>query len=117
MEETSLMQEVEQDLLNMEAIDIEDEEDYILSARSTNKWNEFRDRLAKKMFEDVDTTSPLYLHPSDGSNTIIIEKLQGSSNYRAWKRSLEIALAAKRKLGFATGAVTRDKEDSVKQEA
>ncbi|KAL2940425.1 Retrovirus-related Pol polyprotein from transposon RE1 [Bienertia sinuspersici] len=65
----------------------------------------------------VDTTSLLYLHPSDGSNTIIIEKLQGSSNYRAWKRSLEIALAAKRKLGFATGAVTRDKEDSVKQEA
>ncbi|KAL2942202.1 Protein ALP1-like [Bienertia sinuspersici] len=52
MEETSLMQEVEQDLLNMEAIDVEEEEDYILSARSTIEWNEFRDRLAKKMFEE-----------------------------------------------------------------
>ncbi|XP_021839034.1 uncharacterized protein [Spinacia oleracea] len=53
MEETSLMQEVEEDLLNMEAIDEEDEEDdYILTARSTNEWNEFRDDLAKNMFDE-----------------------------------------------------------------
>ncbi|KAL2943511.1 putative nuclease HARBI1 [Bienertia sinuspersici] len=33
MEETSLMQEVEQDLLNMEAIDVTEEEDYIFDKR------------------------------------------------------------------------------------
>lgn len=53
MEETTLMEEVEQDLLNTEVIDVEEEDDdYILSARSTNIWNEFRDRLANNMFEE-----------------------------------------------------------------
>ncbi|KAL2905355.1 Protein ALP1-like [Bienertia sinuspersici] len=53
MEETNLLQEVEQDFMNIEAIDIEDGEDeYILYARSTSKWDEFRDKLAKKMFND-----------------------------------------------------------------
>lgn len=67
--------------------------------------------------KDIEIGSPLYLHPSDGSNFVVVEKLQGSSNYRPWKRSFEIALASKRKLGFVTGAVERDKTDKVKQEA
>ncbi|KAL2904366.1 Retrovirus-related Pol polyprotein from transposon RE1 [Bienertia sinuspersici] len=46
-----------------------------------------------------------------------MEKLQGFSNYRPWKRSFELALASKRKLGFITGAVERDNVDKVKQEA
>ncbi|XP_074324810.1 uncharacterized protein LOC141661704 [Apium graveolens] len=53
MEERNFMQEVERDLLRSENIDEEDEEnDYISTARSTNEWNEFRDDLAKKMFEE-----------------------------------------------------------------
>ena len=65
----------------------------------------------------IEFTSPLYLHPSDGSSSINIEKLQGASNYRSWKRSLEISLASKRKIGFVTGVVKRDDSDTVKQEA
>ncbi|XP_056697823.1 uncharacterized protein [Spinacia oleracea] len=64
----------------------------------------------------IETTSPLYLHPSDGSNSITVEKLQGSSNYRSWRRSMEIPLGAKRKLGFVTGVVKRDASDTVKQD-
>ncbi|KAL2902342.1 Gag-Pol polyprotein, partial [Bienertia sinuspersici] len=64
----------------------------------------------------IDPTSPLYLHPSDGTNSINVEKLTGASNYRAWRRSFEIALASKRKLGFVTGGVKRDRNDKVKQE-
>ena len=53
MEERVFMQEVERDLDRMEGIDVEDDEDdYISTARSTNEWNEFRDDLAKKMFEE-----------------------------------------------------------------
>ncbi|KAL2892790.1 Retrovirus-related Pol polyprotein from transposon TNT 1-94 [Bienertia sinuspersici] len=63
----------------------------------------------------IDTTSPLYLHPSEGS-LVISEKLQGIANYRSWKRTMEKALAARRKLGFVIGAVVRDKEDPKKQE-
>ncbi|KAL2941620.1 hypothetical protein RDABS01_029970 [Bienertia sinuspersici] len=63
-----------------------------------------------------DIQNPLYLHPSDGPSTIAIEKLQGAADYRSWKRSMEIALASKRKLGFVTGLVVRDPEDKEKQD-
>ncbi|KAL2903568.1 Hydroxyethylthiazole kinase [Bienertia sinuspersici] len=33
----------------------------------------------------IEPTSPLlYLHPSDGTNSMSIEKLNGASNYRTW---------------------------------
>ncbi|KAL2934853.1 Retrovirus-related Pol polyprotein from transposon RE1, partial [Bienertia sinuspersici] len=63
-----------------------------------------------------DIQNPLYLHPSDRPSTIVVEKLQGAADYRAWKRSMEIALASKRKLGFVTGLIARDPEDKEKQE-
>ncbi|KAL2896606.1 Retrovirus-related Pol polyprotein from transposon RE1, partial [Bienertia sinuspersici] len=53
-----------------------------------------------------DIQNPLYLHPSDGPNT----------GMELWKRSMEIALASKRKLGFVTGVIARDTEDKEKQE-
>ncbi|KAL2895109.1 Retrovirus-related Pol polyprotein from transposon RE1 [Bienertia sinuspersici] len=64
----------------------------------------------------IDPTSPLFFHPFDGTNSVVVKKLQGSSNYRLWRRSLEISLAAKRKLGFVTGGVKRDPTDIYKQE-
>ncbi|XP_074373942.1 uncharacterized protein LOC141714317 [Apium graveolens] len=65
----------------------------------------------------IDVSSPLYLHPSDGNNFMTIDKLQGSSNYRSWKRSMEIALSSKRKLGFVEGTLLRDTTDEVKKDA
>jgi DDE superfamily endonuclease len=53
MDETSLINEVDEDLLNIETIDEEGvEDDYIFSTQSSNEWNEFRDNLAQKMFEE-----------------------------------------------------------------
>ncbi|XP_057533041.1 uncharacterized protein LOC130810938 [Amaranthus tricolor] len=60
---------------------------------------------------------PLYLHPSDGSTSIIVEKLLGASNYKSWRTSLEIGLTFKRKLGFVIGDIKRDAENIVKQKA
>lgn len=63
----------------------------------------------------IEISNPMYLHPSEGTNTISVEKLEGSSNYRAWKRSFKISLALKRKLGFVTGGEKRDDNGSVKK--
>ncbi|KAL2897215.1 Retrovirus-related Pol polyprotein from transposon RE2 [Bienertia sinuspersici] len=65
----------------------------------------------------IEPGSPLYLHPYDGTSSVSMEKLMGFSNYRPWRRSFEIALASKRKLGFVTRAVERDENDKVKQDA
>lgn len=66
---------------------------------------------------NIDPTSPLYLHPSEGTTSIHVERLEGACNFRSWKRSLEISLASKRKLGFVTGEVKKDNTDAVKREA
>uniref|UniRef100_A0A803LW85 Retrotransposon Copia-like N-terminal domain-containing protein n=1 Tax=Chenopodium quinoa TaxID=63459 RepID=A0A803LW85_CHEQI len=55
----------------------------------------------------ADTNSVLYLHPNDGSYTISVDKLTGASDYRSWRRSMEIALTSKKKIGFVLGTVLR----------
>lgn len=72
--------------------------------------------MSKEKISLSDIQQPLYLHPSEGPNTLSVGKLQGSSDYRAWRRSMEISLAAMRKLGFVTGVVKKDTEDEAKGE-
>ena len=41
-----------------------------------------------------DLQNPLFLHPSEGSNSLAIqEKLIEAKNFRSWKRVVEIGLA------------------------
>ncbi|GJZ52107.1 serine carboxypeptidase S28 family protein [Tanacetum coccineum] len=64
-----------------------------------------------------DLTSPLFLHPSDGPDSLAIqEKLIGAQNYRSWKRSVEIRLSTKRKLEFIRVTVLGSVTDATMQE-
>ncbi|XP_070011186.1 uncharacterized protein [Nicotiana sylvestris] len=59
--------------------------------------------------EKIDHTHPLFVHPSDTPGSILIPvKLTGSENYGLWRRTMQIALQAKRELGFVTGTCTKD---------
>jgi len=62
-----------------------------------------------------DLQNPLFIHPADGPNTLALaEKLARSSNYRAWRRSMEIGLSTKRKLAFVQGVIVRSADDPIK---
>ncbi|KAL2926737.1 hypothetical protein RDABS01_000004 [Bienertia sinuspersici] len=62
---------------------------------------------AEKDTSNIDITNPLYLHPNKAP-LLVSQKLQGVTNYRSWKRFVEIALVGKIKLGFVTSLITRD---------
>lgn len=66
--------------------------------------------------EKMNPQHPLYLHGSDGPNSVTVDKLTGIGDYRRWQRSMEIALSSKRKLGFINGQVVKDEGDRVKGE-
>ncbi|XP_022017416.1 uncharacterized protein LOC110917105 [Helianthus annuus] len=51
----------------------------------------------------IDSSNPLYLHPSDHPGMILVSKSFDGTGFGAWKRAMTIALSAKNKLGFVTG--------------
>nr|GEX69549.1 cysteamine dioxygenase [Tanacetum cinerariifolium] len=56
----------------------------------------------------MDLSNPLYVHTSYGPGSLPVqEKLIGAQNYRSWKRSMEIGLSTKRKLGFVKGTIPK----------
>lgn len=63
--------------------------------------------MATSRVSMTDLQSLLFMHPLDGPPSICVTKLQGAADYRTWKRTFEIQLLVKRKLGFLDGSVTR----------
>ena len=51
----------------------------------------------------LESTHPLYLHPSDNPGQVLVSPLLDGDNFVEWKRSMSLALSAKNKLGIVTG--------------
>lgn len=55
----------------------------------------------------INSSDPLYLHPSDHPGMILVTKPFDGSNFGSWKKDITIALPAKNKLGFVNGKVVK----------
>ncbi|XP_070002096.1 uncharacterized protein LOC142166067 [Nicotiana tabacum] len=51
----------------------------------------------------MDPSSPLYMHPSDNPDTMLVPIPFSGLRYRSWRRSFLQALSLKNKLGFVNG--------------
>ena len=68
---------------------------------------------SRKSFAEMQ--NPMFVHPFDGLGPLDLKiKLISSSNYRSWKRAMEIVLSTKRKLPFVLGTLVRPIDDPVK---
>lgn len=48
--------------------------------------------------------SVYYIHPSNSSNTKLVNELFAGNNYRDWKRSMMLVLSSRNKLCFVYGS-------------
>ncbi|VFQ80665.1 unnamed protein product [Cuscuta campestris] len=52
----------------------------------------------------IDIHSELYLHPMESPSFVLASQKLNAENFSQWRRSAEIALSARNKLGFVTGS-------------
>ncbi|XP_033513294.1 uncharacterized protein [Nicotiana tomentosiformis] len=62
---------------------------------STNSPNVNKDTL--------DSTNPLYMHPSESAGLTLVPVVFDGTGYRSWRRGVLRALSVKNKVGFITG--------------
>jgi len=61
------------------------------------------------------TMHPMFVHPSYGPESLDLKiKSISSSNYRSWKKAMEIALFTKKKLPFVHGTLARPVDDQIR---
>ncbi|XLR53297.1 hypothetical protein HN51_021525 [Arachis hypogaea] len=53
----------------------------------------------------IDEADPFLLHSSDQRNLVLVTQVLAGDNYPSWKRSMEMALNGKNKLGFIDGTI------------
>jgi len=59
----------------------------------------------------IDSSHELFLDPADDPTQVLVNRLFDGSNYGQWKKSMEVELAAKNKLGFVHGTCKRPDTD------
>ncbi|XP_019251133.1 PREDICTED: uncharacterized protein LOC109230056 [Nicotiana attenuata] len=53
--------------------------------------------------DTLDSTNPLYMHPSESAGSILVPVVFDRTGYRSWRRGVLKALSVKNKVGFING--------------
>ncbi|GKV40825.1 hypothetical protein SLEP1_g48426 [Rubroshorea leprosula] len=56
---------------------------------------------------ELDPSSPFYLHHSDSLGTILVSQVLQGDNYPIWSKAITMAFEAKNKLGFIDGRISQ----------
>lgn len=60
----------------------------------------------------LDSTSPLYMHPSESARSMLVPVAFDGTGYRSWRRGILRVLSVKNKVGFITGKYKKPDPDS-----
>jgi len=60
----------------------------------------------------IDPSHELYLYPSDNPSNALVSNLLDGQNYGHWRKTVEIALIPKNKIGFVRGTCKKPDHDS-----
>lgn len=82
---------------------------------NTNQEN--KKPIDQAMTSTIDPSDPLYIHPSDHPELILVPKVLDGTNYAMWRRSMLVSLSAKNKLGFIKGTIPTPSEADAKHPA
>ncbi|XP_009592770.2 uncharacterized protein [Nicotiana tomentosiformis] len=53
--------------------------------------------------DTLDSTNPLYMHPSESAGSTLVPVVFDGTGYRSWRRGVLRGLSVKNKVGFITG--------------
>lgn len=59
-----------------------------------------------------DHTSPYFIASSDNPNSVLVTFVFNGVGFNSWKRSMMISLAAKNKIGFIDGSITKPSDSN-----
>ncbi|XP_070049254.1 uncharacterized protein [Nicotiana tomentosiformis] len=62
-----------------------------------------RDKESTAKKDDLDTTSPMYMHPLESVGSVLVPVSFDGTGYRSWRRGVLRALSVKNKVSFITG--------------
>jgi hypothetical protein len=63
-------------------------------------------------FSNENASSPFFLHNGYTSSTVLISQIVTGNNLSIWRRSMEMALTAKNKVGFIDGSILKPSHPS-----
>jgi len=58
-------------------------------------------------FSNENASSPFFLHNGDNPGTVLVSQILTGDNFSTWRRSMEMALTAKNKIGFLDGSIPK----------